>query len=109
MNKLRRCRIEKDAAITTLAAEPTDHTPAGAKTPSDCPAATLPPLPAAVRHSLDQAGLNHRPILLSIDTDVGLDGRPAREWLVVTPDHLSVVPELPADGTAAGRAAGERS
>jgi len=107
MNKLRRCRIEKDAAITTLAAEPPDHTPAGAKTPSDRSAAVLPPLPAAVRHSLDQAGLNHRPILLSIDTDVGLDGRPAREWLVVTPDHLSVVPELPTGDPASERAAGK--
>ena len=101
MNKLRRSRIVKDAAITTLAAEPSDHTPAIGKPPSDRPAAPLPPLPAAVQHSLNQAGLNHRPILLSVDTDVGLDGRPSREWLVVTADHLSVVPELPPSQAAA--------
>lgn len=41
--------------------------------------------------SLDAAGLNHRPVLLSIDTDIRLDGSPAPLWLVVTPDHLSVV------------------
>ena len=106
MNKLRDSRIVKDAAIPTLAAEPTDHTPAAARTPSDRPATPLPPLPAAVRNALDQAGLNHRPILLSVDTDVALDGRPTREWLVVTPDHLSVVPEFPAARAMAGAAAG---
>ncbi|MCX7430984.1 MAG: hypothetical protein NTY17_08285, partial [Planctomycetia bacterium] len=106
MNKLRHSRIVKDAAIPTLAAHLSDHTPAAAKTPSDRPATPLPPLPAAVRNALDQAGLNHRPILLSVDTDVALDGRPAREWLVVTPDHLSVVPELPAAHATAGAAAG---
>ncbi|MFM8805441.1 MAG: DUF1854 domain-containing protein, partial [Planctomycetia bacterium] len=71
-----------------------DHSPATG-TPSDPPSAPLPPPPPAVRHALDRAGLNHRPILLSVSTDVGLDGRPMREWLVVTPDHLSVIPELP--------------
>ena len=60
---------------------------------SSAAAAIAVPLPAAVRRSLDAAGLNHRPVLLSIDTDVALDGRPAPEWLVVTPDHLSVVDE----------------
>ena len=106
MNKLRRSRIVKDAAIPTLAAEPPDHTPAPARTPSDRLAASLPPLPAVVRNALDRAGLNHRPILLSIDTDVGLDGRPSREWLVVTPDHLSVVPEFAAARATTGAAAG---
>ncbi len=48
-------------------------------------------VPGAVRGSLDAAGLNHRPILLSIDTDVQLDGQNAQEWLIVTKDHLSVV------------------
>jgi ATP-binding cassette subfamily B protein len=43
-----------------------------------------------VRRGLDAAGLNHRPVLLAVDTDVTLDGVPAREWLVVTPDHLTV-------------------
>ena len=38
---------------------------------------------------LDAAGLNHRPVLLSVDTDVALGGEPAAEWLVVTPDHLA--------------------
>ena len=42
---------------------------------------------------LNEAGLNHRPVLLSIDTDVALDGRPETEWLCITPDHLSVVHE----------------
>ena len=46
-----------------------------------------------MRCSLDRAGLNHRPILLSIDTDVSLEGAPAREWLVVAPDRLSVIAE----------------
>jgi len=48
-------------------------------------------VPAAVRCCLDLAGLNHRPILLSIDTDISLDGQGASEWLVVTKDHLSVI------------------
>ena len=43
-----------------------------------------------MRRGLDAAGLNHRPVLLAVDTDVTLDGVPAREWLVVTPDHLTV-------------------
>jgi ATP-binding cassette, subfamily B, bacterial len=106
MNTLRRFKIAKDAAIATLAAAPSDHTPAEGRSPSDIPAVPPPPLPAVVRHSLDQAGLNHRPILLSIDTDVGLDGRPSREWLVVTPDHLSVVPEVAPHHTPDGASAG---
>jgi ATP-binding cassette, subfamily B, bacterial len=42
-----------------------------------------------VHRRLDAAGLNHRPVLLSVDTDVALGGEPAAEWLVVTPDHLA--------------------
>ena len=91
----------KDTTITTLTSEPLDHKPAAGRTPSDRPVVPLPTLPAAVRSVLEQAGLNHRPILLSIDTDVALDGRPFREWLVVTPDHLSVVPEPASDATTA--------
>ena len=92
-----------------------------AATPTSTPprvvAGTLPP---AARAALDAAGLNHRPVIVSVDTDVSLDGEPRREWLFVTPDHLSVVREglplegeerFPADGpgpialaTAAGRA-----
>ena len=49
--------------------------------------------PATVRGCLDSFGLNHRPILVSVDTDIALDGQPARQWLVVTPDHLSVITE----------------
>ncbi len=75
----------KDAAIPTLAADSPNHTP-----PVETPP-TPPPLPPAVLRTLDRAGLNHRPVLLSIDTDVSLDGHPAREWLVVTADHLSAV------------------
>ena len=46
-----------------------------------------------MRRSLDAAGLNHRPILLAVDTDVSLAGGPCREWLVVTHDHLSAADE----------------
>jgi len=77
----------KDAAIPTLAADSSNHTPPVETTP------TPPPLPPEVLRTLDLAGLNHRPVLLSIDADVSLDGRPAREWLVVTADHLSAVAE----------------
>ncbi len=49
------------------------------------------PLPRAVLAVLDAAGLNHRPVLLAVDTDVALDGELAAEWLVVTPDHLTVI------------------
>jgi len=48
-------------------------------------------LPTAAHGSLEAAGLNHRPVWLSIDTDVHLDGTPATLWLIVTPDHLSVI------------------
>ncbi len=59
------------------------------------------PLPEEIRSRLDAAGLNHRPVLLSIDSDVSLPGDPAREWLVITPDHLSVT-----DGAAVLRSVG---
>ncbi len=48
-------------------------------------------VPSLVRSCLDVAGLNHRPVLLTIDTDVTLDGKTQTEWLVVTQDHLSIV------------------
>lgn len=48
-------------------------------------------VPAPVRLCLDQAGLNHRPVWLAVDTDIALDGQPLRQWLVATSDHLSVV------------------
>lgn len=40
---------------------------------------------------LDDAGLNHRPIHLSTASDVALDGRPQTQWLISTPDHISVI------------------
>ena len=72
-------------ATTATSAESREHT--GVVVGG--PAATTP-APDAVRHRLDAAGLNHRPVLLSVDTDVALSGTPSREWLVVTSDHLSV-------------------
>jgi ATP-binding cassette, subfamily B, bacterial len=48
-------------------------------------------VPASVRGCLDVAGLNHRPILFSVHSDIGLDGKCVVHWLVVTRDHLSVV------------------
>ncbi|MFM7250336.1 MAG: DUF1854 domain-containing protein [Planctomycetaceae bacterium] len=62
------------------------------------------PLPAPVRAALGAAGLNHRPVLVAVDTDVSLDGEPGREWLFVTPDHLSVVAERPLPAAAAAAA-----
>ncbi len=52
-------------------------------------------VPAFVRGCLDNHGLNHRPILLALDTDVTLNGQPAKEWIVVTPDHVSLLDESP--------------
>ncbi|MFM7205951.1 MAG: DUF1854 domain-containing protein [Planctomycetaceae bacterium] len=72
----------KDTAITTTA-DSQEHTTAADGWP---PAA----LPGHVHHRLDAAGLNHRPILLAIDTDVALSGDPGAEWLVVTADHVTV-------------------
>jgi len=96
----------RDAAIPT--SNPLHDASSGEHTAVAPPPPTAGAAPAAVRLWLDRAGLNHRPILLSIDTDVALDGRPAREWLVVTSDHLSVVRDggdaesAAAAGTAAG-------
>jgi hypothetical protein len=54
--------------------------------PAKVPAITT----TAPRHEhTAAAGLNHRPVLLSVGTDVSLSGEPAAEWLVVTPDHLA--------------------
>jgi ATP-binding cassette, subfamily B, bacterial len=71
----------KDPAITTTAHRQ-EHTAAAGHEPP-------PGVPDHVHHRLDAAGLNHRPVLLSVGTDVGLSGEPAAEWLVVTPDHLA--------------------
>jgi len=63
--------------------------------------------------SLADAGLLREPQLLAVDTDVGLDGVPGREWLVVTADHLTVVAEGRGPGADAagstGRAEAGRS
>jgi ATP-binding cassette subfamily B protein len=75
----------KDAAIDTATAELQQNTPGSVP-----PLRRAPPFPEAVQKCLDAASLNHRPVLLALDTDVSLDGMPSREWLVVTPDHLSV-------------------
>ena len=61
-----------------------------AAAPPEPPSPEARRAPEAVRTQLDAAGLNHRAILLEIDTDVSLAGVPAREWLVVTDDHLVV-------------------
>lgn len=54
-------------------------------------------LPAVARDSLDRHGLEHQTILLSIPTDVSLSGATASEWLIATPQSLSVV-DSPGDG-----------
>jgi ATP-binding cassette subfamily B protein len=72
----------KDTAITTTA-QRQEHTAASGAGPP-------PQVPAHVHRRLDAAGLNHRPVLLSIDSDVALSGEPAGEWLVVTTDHVAV-------------------
>ena len=66
----------KDTPIATAAAT--------ASLEQDTAPAAAPP-PAAERIAPAQP-----PVLLEIDTDVSLDGTPAREWLVVTPDALTV-------------------
>jgi len=82
--------MQKDTPIQTATRECGEHTPPVGLLP---PAADAAPPPEAVRRSLDAAGLNHRPILLAIDTDVSLAGESCREWLVVTHDHLSAADE----------------
>jgi ATP-binding cassette, subfamily B, bacterial len=50
-----------------------------------------PLVPGSVRACLEDYQLNHRPILVSIDTDFSLNGIRQQEWLVVTPDHINVL------------------
>ena len=59
-------------------------------------------LPALVRGCLDNEGLNHQSILFALDTDVDLSGATARQWLVITPNHFSMVeqPMLDSPNTA---------
>jgi len=70
-------QAEKDTPIATAAAT--------ASLEQDTVPAAAPP-PAAERAAPPQP-----PVLLEIDTDVSLDGTPAREWLVVTPADLTVI------------------
>ena len=65
---------EKDTPIATATASLKQDT---------IPAASPPP-------AAEGAAPPQPPVLLEIDTDVALDGTPAREWLVVTPDALTV-------------------
>ncbi len=74
----------KDTAIQTSAIQGGEHT-AGAATLSPAP-----PGPGADRGRQSLAGDGP---LLSVETDVALDGTPARERLVVTRDHLAAEAE----------------
>jgi ATP-binding cassette subfamily B protein len=65
---------EKDTPIATATASLEQDT---------IPAAASPP-------AAERAAPAQPPVLLEIDTDVSLDGTPAREWLVVTPHDLTV-------------------
>lgn len=50
-------------------------------------------LPQAVADCLNLHGLNHRPILLSAQSDLRDDGQRGSRWVVVTADHASIVEE----------------
>ncbi len=54
-------------------------------------------VPASVHGCLDECNTEKESILLSIDTDVSLDGKQTREWLIVTPDRLTVEGRSPSD------------
>ncbi len=49
--------------------------------------------PVEVVRQLSQAGLNHRPVLLSTSTDVALDGSPEQNWLVVSDERSVTGPQ----------------
>ena len=57
-------------------------------------------LPADVTQCLNRHELNHRPVLLTTDSDISLTGEDRRNWLIVTADHLSVVAENRVDRSA---------
>jgi ATP-binding cassette subfamily B protein len=99
MHSLRDSSGEKDSAIDTPAAVGERHVrqsgssrPEHTRPPAPPPSAAGPPpgVPEPVVARLAAAGLDPRPVLLVVDTDVALDGSPATEWLVVTPAHLAV-------------------
>lgn len=52
-------------------------------------------LPPDVSNCLNAQELNHRPILLTTQTDISLAGESRTNWLIVTKDHVSVVAEKP--------------
>ncbi|MEQ1827909.1 MAG: ABC transporter transmembrane domain-containing protein, partial [Pirellula sp.] len=54
-------------------------------------------VPGAIRGCLEENELNHRPVLVSVDSDFSLDGRLEQQWLVVTPDHLNLIGSNPDD------------
>ena len=60
-------------------------------------------VPAYAHHALDRAGSHSHRILLTVDTDIALDGQPDQQWLVVTTDQVSIVQDLPADPNLARR------
>ncbi|RLS35595.1 MAG: DUF1854 domain-containing protein [Planctomycetota bacterium] len=99
----------KDTTIQASLDRSREHTPATIAPPtSRIPALlTTGPLPTAVQAALDEADLNHRPVLMAVDTDVSLDGDPCREWLLVTPDHISVVGDTPSQGASAAASVGK--
>lgn len=65
----------------------TDDTPAGL------------PMPESVRLALAEAWVDPERVLLTVPTDVSLDGHPACEWIVACDDRILVVSE-PKDGIA---------
>jgi ATP-binding cassette subfamily B protein len=58
-------------------------------------------LPADVMQCLNRHELNHRPVLLTTDSDISLTGEDRRNWLIVTADHLTVVAEDRSSGRVA--------
>ncbi|MFM8578600.1 MAG: ABC transporter transmembrane domain-containing protein, partial [Planctomycetaceae bacterium] len=75
-----------------------DHTFASRPLPSAPPAETddTPaglPMPESVRLALAEAWVDPERVLLTVPTDVSLDGRPTCEWIVACDDRILVVSE----------------
>ena len=51
-------------------------------------------MPASARTSFDRRGLDHQTVILSVATDVDLDGNATSHWLIATNEDLSVVDSL---------------
>jgi ATP-binding cassette subfamily B protein len=94
MQSLRKSGSARDRDIDTTTAEP-----GSAITPRrpENTAGHAPPPPSGC----DPAPRADLAPLLAIDTDVGLGGRPGREWLVVTAEAIAVAAGPPGDGPAA--------